>query len=80
MPMFFFDIREDDAFFVDEEGSHHRDVDSAQREAAEVAAAIGRERFPERGAGSVIIEVRNEDRERVLTATVTLHVDRRQIP
>ena len=80
MPTFYFDIRGDGSFFEDEEGSEHLDVDSAEREAAEVAAAIGRERLPEQRAGSVIVEVRNEHGSRVLTATVSIHVDRREPP
>ncbi len=46
MPLFFFDVREGNAFLTDDERLEHPDVDAAEREAAQSAAAIGRDRLP----------------------------------
>ena len=76
MPVFFFDIWEDGAFAQDEEGSEHLDIDSAQREAAETAASIARDLLSRGAIRSVAVEVRNGHGERLLTATVSIRVDR----
>ena len=47
-----------------------------EREAMEVAAGIGRDRFPQ-GDRSITVEVRDEQGQRVTAVAVTLHVDRR---
>jgi hypothetical protein len=46
------------------------------RQAAETAAAIGRDLLPKGVARSVTVEGRNQHGQRVATATVTLAVDR----
>jgi hypothetical protein len=51
-------------------------LDRAEREAAHAAAEIGRDRLPSGDAREVTIEVRNEHRQRVLTITVSMHVER----
>jgi hypothetical protein len=76
MPRFYFDVREGVHFVSDDEGLEFPDIDAAEREAAEAAAAIGRELLPKGVARSVTVEVRNEHSQRVVTATVTLAVDR----
>ena len=76
MPRFYFDIREGVRFVPDEEGLEVPDLDAAEREAAEAAAEIGRSLLPVGMARSVTVEVRNEHGQRVVTATVTLAVDR----
>ena len=76
MPRFYFDVREGVRFVPDEEGLEFPDVDAAEREAAEAAAEIGRSLLPVGMTRSVTVEVRNEHGQRVVTATVTLAVDR----
>jgi hypothetical protein len=51
-------------------------IDAAEREAAETAASIGRHLLPKGTAREVTVAVRNEHGERVLTVTVTMHVER----
>jgi hypothetical protein len=80
MPVFYFDVREDTRFAPDEEGTNLPDIDAAEEEAAEVAALIGRDKLPSRNTRSVIVEVRNEYGQRVLTVTVTLDIDRVEPP
>jgi hypothetical protein len=62
MPRFYFDIREDPLFIPDDEGTEFPDLDAAEREAAEAAAQIGRDRLPYGDAHDITLEVRNEHR------------------
>jgi hypothetical protein len=72
MPRFYFDVREGVRFAPDEEGLEFPDVETAEREAATTAAEIGRDLLPK----GVTVEVRNEHGQRIITATVTLALDR----
>src|SRR5215204_2941299 len=76
MPRFFFDVREGVRFTPDDDGLEFPNIDAAEHEAAECAAAIGRDLLPKGTARSVTVEVRNQFGQRVITATVTLAVDR----
>lgn len=76
MPIFYFDVREGDSFFEDEDGIEMANIDAAELEAAESAASIGRDRLPRRHARDVTIEVRNEHRQRVCTVTVAMTMER----
>ena len=60
----------------DDEGLEFPGIDAAEHEAAETAAAIGRDLLPKDVAHSVTVEVRSQHGQRVATATVTLAVDR----
>ena len=63
-------------FYSDEEGMECRDLDAAERLAAESAAEIGRDVLPDPRVRDVTIELRNEHKQRVLTVTVTMNVER----
>jgi hypothetical protein len=76
MPRFYFDIREGATFIPDDDGLEFPDLDAAEREAAEAAAAIGRDRLPNGDTREVVMEVRNEHRQRVLTLRVSMQVER----
>lgn len=76
MPRFYFDVREGARFFHDEDGHECRDLDAAEREAAEAAASIGRDLLPKGDAREVTVEVRDEHRQRLLMITVSMHLDR----
>ena len=76
MPLFHFDVREGVRFTPDEEGLEFPDIAAAEREAAETAASIGRDLLPKGSARAVTVEVRNQHGQRVVTATVTLALDR----
>ncbi|GEO18337.1 DUF6894 family protein [Microvirga aerophila] len=80
MPRFYFDVREGASFLSDDEGQEFDSLDAAEREAAEAAADIGRDRLPKGDAREVTVEVRNEHRQRVLTATVSLEIQRVEPP
>jgi hypothetical protein len=76
MPRFFFDIREGVRFVVDEDGVELPSIGAAEHQAAEAAAEIGRDLLPKGCARSITVEVRNEYGQRIITATVTLALDR----
>ena len=76
MPRFYFDVREGARFVPDDEGLEFPGLDAAEREAAEAVASIGRDLLPKGDAREVTIEVRNEHRQRVLTVTVSMHIER----
>jgi hypothetical protein len=76
MPRFYFDVREGSRFMSDDDGLEFDELDQAEREAATAAAEIGRDRLPRGDAREVTIEVRNEHRQRVLTVTMSLNVER----
>ncbi|WP_375460969.1 DUF6894 family protein [uncultured Enterovirga sp.] len=76
MPIFYFDVREGDTFYEDEEGIEMPDLSAAEHEAAESAASIGRDRLPKRHARDVTVEVRNENKQRVCTVTVAMTMER----
>jgi uncharacterized protein DUF6894 len=76
VPRFYFDVREGARFVPDDEGLEFQDLDAAEREAAETAAQIGRDKLPKGGNRNVTIEVRNEHGQRVLTVVVSMHIDR----
>jgi len=76
VPRFYFDLREGPRFIPDDEGLEFADLDAAEREAAEAAAEIGRDKLPKGGVRDVTVEVRNEHGQRVLTVTISMHIDR----
>ena len=76
MAKYYFDLREGGSLVEDDEGQELPDLDAAEREAAEVAAEISRDKLPKGNAREIIIEVRNEHGQRVLTATVGLEIVR----
>ncbi len=80
MPRFYFDVREGSRFVPDEEGLEFDSLDAAEREAATAAAEIGRNLLPKGLAREVTIELRNEHRQRVLTVTVSMEIDRVEPP
>jgi hypothetical protein len=76
MPRFYFEIREGTRFVPEDEGLEFPDLAAAEREAAEAAAGIGRDRLPKGDAREISVEVLNEHRQRVITVTVSMTVHR----
>jgi hypothetical protein len=74
MSRYYFDMREGARFVPDAIGLEFDSLDAAERAAAETAAEIGRELLPKGDAREVTVEVRNEHRQRVLTATASLEI------
>jgi len=80
VPRFYFDVREGGKFTPDHGGLEFDSLDVAERAAAELAAEIGRDRLPKGEARAVTVELRNEDRQRVLTVRVSMEIDRVEPP
>jgi head-tail adaptor len=80
MPRFYFDVREGARFIPDDEGLEFDSFEAAEREAAETAAEIGRDRLPTGDTREITIEMRNEHRQRVLTVKVLMDIDRVEPP
>ena len=76
MPRFYFDVREGQLFVEDRDGLEFPDIDTAEQEAIQAAASIGKERLPRGDTRDVTVEVRNERRQRIVTVRVELHIDR----
>ena len=76
MPRFYFDVREGARFAPDDDGLEFPDLDAAEREAAQAAASIGHGLLPKGDPREVTVEVCNEHRQRVLTVTVSMHIER----
>ena len=76
MPRFYFDIREGTHFIPDETGLEFDSLEAAEFEAASAATEIGWDRLPKEDSREVTIELRNEHRQRVLTVTVSMDVQR----
>jgi hypothetical protein len=76
MSRYYFDMREGARFVSDAVGLEFDSLDAAERAAAETAAEIGRELLPKGNDREITVEVRNEHRQRVLTATSSLEIHR----
>lgn len=76
MPRFYFDVRDEAMFIPDDEGQEFDSLEAAEREAAEAAAQIGRDRLPRGDARRVTVEVREEHRQPALSVTVSMEIRR----
>jgi hypothetical protein len=76
MPRFYFDIREGTRFVSDEGGIEFESLDAAEHHAAQTAAEIGRDKLPSRNAREIVVEVRNEHKQRVITVAASMRIQR----
>jgi hypothetical protein len=76
MPLYYFDVRQEDTLYEDEEGQQLSNFEAAEIEAVAAAAAIAAEVLPPRKRGAIAVEVRDEQRQPVLVASVELRVAR----
>ena len=77
MPRFYFDVREGARFIPDETDIELDSLDAAEYEAARGAADIGRDRLLKNDTGDVIVEVRDEQGQQVVTAGISMEVRQR---
>jgi hypothetical protein len=76
MPRFYFDVREGTKFVSDEDGIEFDSLDAAEDHAAQTAARIGRDNLPSRKVREIVVEVRNEHKQRVITVAVLMRIQR----
>lgn len=80
MPRFYFDVREGPTFIEDDDGIEFPNLDKAEQEAIHAVVSIGKDRLQRGDTRDVTVEVRDEDKQRVLTVTVELTIDRVRPP
>ncbi|WP_371412595.1 hypothetical protein [Neorhizobium sp. T25_13] len=71
MARYFFDLINGDGPVRDNEGQEISTREEISREVSRILADIAREEFPERGKGSISIEVRNESGQSVFTGQLS---------
>lgn len=76
MPLYFFDVRTDDLYVPDEDGTPLADVHEAQAEAEGLALAVAQDELAGRSEGAIVVAVRGDKGAVLLTASVSLKVDR----
>jgi hypothetical protein len=76
MPTYYFDVREEGVVRADDEGLEMPDYAAAEREATETVAALAHDRFCEGREQAIVIDVRDEEGERVLSVTASLSIVR----
>ena len=74
MPRFYFDVREGTRFVSDEGGIEFDSLDAAEHHAAQIAAEIGRDKLPSSDPRDIIVDLRNEHKQRVITVTVSMRI------
>jgi hypothetical protein len=76
VPRSYFDVRDRASFTPYDEGHEFKDLDAAERMAAEAAAEIRRDRRPKGDARDILVVLKNEYCQRVLTVTVSMDINR----
>lgn len=76
MLRFYFDVQDGDSFTRDTNGLEFNSLNAAEYEATRTAAEIGREELPKGKAREVMVEVRDQHGQHVLTVAVAMTVRR----
>jgi hypothetical protein len=79
MPRYYFDIREGSRFRPDSAGEQFEELATAKSHAVHLAGEIAKDMPLDPANHVVIVEVCNEHKERVVTVTVSLWIERKQI-
>jgi hypothetical protein len=79
MPRYYFDIREGLRFRPDGAGAEFEDLGTAKSHAVHLAGEIAKDMPLAPSNHVVIVEVCNEHKERVVTVTVSLWIERTQV-
>ncbi|EIM31185.1 DUF6894 family protein [Microvirga lotononidis] len=74
MPLFYFDVIEDEKVIRDDHGVEYPDLEAAESEAARSAAEIGHDRFTKGNAREITVQVKDENRYLLLTVSVVMTV------
>jgi hypothetical protein len=76
MPTFFFDVTDTGQRFPDAAGTELPDLKAARLEALNTLAQIARDKLPDGDYRDFVIEIRDRERRRLLTASLSLRVRR----
>jgi predicted regulator of Ras-like GTPase activity (Roadblock/LC7/MglB family) len=72
---FYFDVRDDGTIIPDDEGSEFESLEAAVHAAACATAEIGTDRLAKGDTRDVVIEVRDDQGQRVCTVTASMTID-----
>ena len=73
---YYFDIRHGTDLLRDDEGAEFDSLDAAIRGVARSAAEIGTDRLARGDLSDVVIEIRDEHSQRVVTVTASMQIER----
>ena len=76
MARYYFDVQNGKPPLHDDEGAEFDSVDAAVQAAARSAAEIGTNRLAKGDTSHVVIEVRDEQNQRVCTVTASMKIER----
>ncbi|WP_262265815.1 DUF6894 family protein [Microvirga yunnanensis] len=76
MARYYFDVTNGKQIARDDEGSEFNNLDAAVQGAARSAAEIGTDRLAKVDISHVVIEVRDEQDQRVCTVTASMKINR----
>ena len=76
MARYYFDVRNGKPPMHDDDGAEFDNLDAAVRAAARSAAQIGTSRLARGDFSDVVIEVRDEQNQRVATVTASMRIER----
>jgi predicted RNA-binding Zn ribbon-like protein len=76
---YYFDIRHGTDLLRDDEGAEFDSLDAAIRGVARSAAEIGTGRLARGDLSDVVIEIRDEHHQRIITVTASMKVDRHDL-
>jgi hypothetical protein len=76
MPGYFFDVRDGDDVTVGDESLEFQDLDAARQDAAAALGEMARDVLPSSKQRQIVIDVRSETGERVLSLSLTFAVER----
>jgi hypothetical protein len=77
MPRFFFDVSDSGRGFPDTEGTVLADLEHAREEALETLGQIAKDELPDGDRREFTIDIRSEAGQILLTASLSLRVDRK---
>lgn len=80
MARYYFDVQNGKLPMRDDEGAEFDSLDVAVQAAARSAAEIGTSRLAKGDTSNVVIEVRDEQNQRVCTVTASMRIDRHGLP
>jgi hypothetical protein len=80
MARYYFDVQNGKPPMRDDEGAEFDSLDAAVQAAARSAAEIGTSRLAKGDTSNVVIEVRDEQNQRVCTVTASMRIDQHGPP
>jgi hypothetical protein len=75
VPRFYFDVRDDGNIIPDDDGSEFESLEAAVHAAACATAEIGTDRLAKGDTRDVVIEVRDDQGQRVCTVTASMTIE-----